>query len=249
MTQQLSEGGGACGTLRADVEYIILIPAWNESTRLPEVLDRLRSLEGQIEVAVIDDGSGDDTAEVARSMGATVLRHPFNLGYGAALQTGYKYALERRVPLVVQMDADGQHEGLQIPILIKPLQADEADLVVGSRFMGASTYRMGLARNVGRSLFRHTARLAGLVATDPTSGFQAMNRAVLELYSGEFFPSDYPDVDVLVVAHRKGLRILECPVTIYEGLRRSTLHGGHRAFYYTYRMFLSLLAASRARGS
>ena len=226
-------------------ELLVLIPAFNEAVRLPAVLQELRTLEMRIRVVVVDDGSRDGTAGVAEELGATVLRLPFNQGYGAALQTGYKYANERKAALIVQMDADGQHDPHDIPSLIGPIRADEADLVVGSRFLEKTSYRMGKTRTFGRLLFQRIARMAGLEVTDPTSGFQAMNRRVLELYSGDFFPSDYPDVDVLLAAFRRGLRIRERTVHMRAETRKSTLHGGLKSSYYVYRLALALWAGGR----
>ncbi len=104
---------------------------------------------------------------------------------------------------------------------------------------------MDRTRNLGRQVFRALGRIAGIEVTDPTSGFQALNRKTLELYAGEFFPHDYPDVDVLVMAARRGIRIRECAVRMRESPRESNLHGGLRAFYYVYKMLLSLWAASK----
>ncbi len=226
---------------------LVLIPAFNEASRLPRVLQELASVGGVERVVVIDDGSKDATGRLAAEHGATVLRLPFNLGYGAALQTGYKFAQHCRAGLIVQMDADGQHDPRYLPQLLAPIRDGTADLVVGSRFASASAYQMGRIRTLGRLVFQHVARLAGLRITDPTSGLQAMNGAVLELYAGDFFPSDYPDVDVLLEAHRRGLRIRECPVEMREGTRKSRLHGGlRRSFYYVYRLTLALWAGVRA---
>jgi glycosyltransferase involved in cell wall biosynthesis len=207
------------------------------------VLDGVARVRAALDVVVIDDGSSDETAAIAREHGAVVLRHPINLGYGAALQTGYKYALRRGATRVAQMDADGQHDPGDLPRLLAPLERGEADLVIGSRFAGAGTYEMGWLRSVGRALFRSIAGLAGLRVTDPTSGFQALGARVLELYASELvFPSDFPDVDVLLSAHRRGIRIAECPVRMHPSARESTLHAGWRPFYYVYKMLLSLWA-------
>jgi len=227
-------------------EFLVLIPAFNEAQRLPNVLRELGTLKEPHRVVVIDDGSRDKTAERARDLGATVLRLPFNLGYGSALQTGYKYAHAAKASLVVQMDADGQHDPRFIPELIAPIRDGSADLVIGSRFARQTSYRMGWLHSLGRRLFQRVARVAGLHVTDPTSGLQAMNGSVLELYSGDFFPSDYPDVDVLLEAFRRGLRIRECAVEMRPGERPSTLHGGLRSFYYVYRLTLALWAGVRA---
>ena len=219
---------------------VLIIPAFNEADRIATVLERVAAAGTGCQVVVVDDGSADDTAAIARRCGATVLHHPFNLGYGAALQTGYKYALENGADLVVQMDADGQHDAEAIRALMAAIHNDQFDLVVGSRFLEMTNYQMGLLRGLGRRLFSGLASLAGLQISDPTSGFQALNRRVLELYVGDFFPHDYPDVDVLVAAYRSGLRVGEIPVQMSEGTRASMLHGGFRSIYYVYKMTLSL---------
>lgn len=225
----------------------IVIPAYQEASRLPAVLEQLARWVPDFAIVVVDDGSRDGTAQVAADGGARVLRHPFNLGYGAALQTGYKHALRAGAELVVQMDADGQHEPSDVPALVAPVAEGALDLVVGSRFLGAGDYRMGPLRSAARAFFRSLLRLFGLRVTDPTSGFQAMNRAVLELYAGDMFPSDYPDVDVLLCAHRHGLRIGERPVAMRVSPRASTLHSGLAPIYYVYKMLLSVWAASSTR--
>lgn len=224
---------------------IVLIPAYDEEARLPGVLEEVRRALPHAELVVVDDGSRDHTRQVAEAGGARVLSHPFNLGYGAALQTGYKYALERGAELVVQMDADGQHDPDEIAKLVGPVKSGEADVVIGSRFLEPGGYAMEASRDLGRRVFSALGSALGIRVTDPTSGFQALGSAALELYAGDFFPHDYPDIDVLVLATRRGLRIRECGVRMRASPRASTLHGGTRAFYYVYKMLLSLWAASR----
>ena len=226
---------------------IVLIPAWNEEERLPALLDRARAALPDATLLVVDDGSADGTAAAATAHGAHVVSHSFNMGYGAAIQTGYKWALARGVDLLVQIDADGQHDPGQIERLAAPIRAGECDLVLGSRFLEETGCAMSGLQTLGRKVFERLARFAGVSVTDPTTGFQAMNRRALELYALDFFPADYPDVDVLVVAARAGLRIGECTTEMAESPRASTLHGGLRSFYYVYKMLLSLWAAS-ARG-
>jgi len=223
---------------------VLIIPAYNEAGTLRDVLARVVEADSGCEVVVVDDGSQDDTGDIAAHAGVTVLRHPFNLGYGAALQTGYKYALERDATLVVQMDADGQHDPAQIRELAAGIRSGEFDLVVGSRFLEANDYKMGRIRSIGRKVFSALARLADLRVSDPTSGFQCMNRRVLDLYARDFFPTDYPDVDVLLTAFRHGLRVGEQPVRMAEASRASTLHGGLRSIYYVYKMLLSTFSAT-----
>jgi len=226
------------------VKRVVLIPAFNEAERIGGVLQAIASRAPEFERVVVDDGSVDGTAEVAARAGARVLRHPFNLGYGAALQTGYKYAWRAGFELLVQLDADGQHDPADIVALVEPVARGELDLVIGSRFLGVGDYRMSVPRKLGRALFQAIVRAFGLRVSDPTSGFQAMNRAVLALFVGDAFPTDYPDVDVLLAAHRRGLRIGERPVTMSPSLRASSLHSGLAPLYYVYKMILSVWAAS-----
>ncbi len=228
-------------------DAVLILPAFDEAGRIERVLRGVAEAGLGCEVVVVDDGSRDDTGARAARAGATVVRHPFNLGYGAALQTGYKYALRRGAPLLVQMDADGQHDPREIRELAAPILRGECDLVVGSRFLEDTGYRMGLVRTLGRRLFGGLLRLAGLRVSDPTSGFQAMNLKVLEVYAHDFFPTDYPDVDVLLAAYRHGLRVGERAVHMRAGERASTMHGGWRSFYYVYKMLLSTWSASALR--
>lgn len=225
----------------------IVIPAFNEQQTLAVLLDALRSALPDHELVVIDDGSRDRTAEIAAQAGAHVLRHPYNLGYGAALQTGFKYALECGAPWVVQMDADGQHLPAEVPALVAALASGDCDVAIGSRFLAPSGYEMGALRSTGRQLIRALGRLASLDLTDPTSGFQALNRRALALYAGDWFPTDYPDVDVRLVAARSGLRIREVAVQMAPSARTSTLHSGWKPLYYAYKMLLSLWAVTSQR--
>ena len=222
----------------------ILVPAWNEAERIAPLLERIRRELPGYALVVVDDGSGDETAACARQAGARVLRHAFNLGYGAALQTGYKAALRERVELLVQLDADGQHDPSDVATLAAPVERGELDVVIGSRFLGAGDYRMDALRRGGRALFQRLLRLFGLAVSDPTSGFQALSPAALALYAGDAFPSDFPDVDVLLVAHRAGLRIGERAVSMRPSPRASSLHAGLAPVYYVYKMLLALWAAS-----
>ena len=225
----------------------VVIPSFNEAARLPALLAELRLTLPDHDLVVIDDGSADATAEIAAQSGACVLRHPYNLGYGAALQTGFKYALECGAPWVVQMDADGQHLPTEVPALIAALASGDCDVAIGSRFLAPSGYEMGALRSTGRQLIRALGRLAKLDLTDPTSGFQALNRRALALYVGDWFPTDYPDVDVRLVAARSGLRIREIPVQMAPSARVSTLHSGWKPLYYAYKMLLSLWAVTSKR--
>jgi glycosyltransferase involved in cell wall biosynthesis len=221
---------------------LVVIPAFNEAAAIGKVLDGIRSVDPRLPVLVVDDGSTDDTAGVACRGGARVARLPVNLGYGWALQTGYKYALREGYDCVVQLDGDGQHEPADIPNLLAALERRETDVAIGSRFLGDPTYRTGMARRLGMRLFGLLAlALAGTRFTDVTSGFQALNRDVLDFFAAERYPADYPDADVLVMLTRAGFRVVEVPVRMYPKAGGRSMHAGLRPAYYVFKMVLSLL--------
>ena len=230
------------------LKTLVIVPAYNEEARIAGVLHGIRQYIPHADVLIVDDGSTDLTREVALRAGAKVISHPFNLGYGAALQTGYQYALMKNYEGLVQMDGDGQHDPSSIVDLLAIVQKGEADIVIGSRFLEAkeiastpSPYRAPLTRRLGMKLFGMIASLLiHQKVTDPTSGFQAMNRRVLEWVSGDRFPCDYPDADVIIMLHRAGFQILEVPVSMFENQDKKSMHGGWRPLYYVFKMFLSI---------
>jgi len=227
---------------------LVIIPALNEGARIGSVVDGVRRGVPGADVLVIDDGSEDDTAAQARAHRAMVIAHPFNLGYGAALQTGYKHAARAGYALLAQLDADGQHDPADVRRLLEPVADGRADVAIGSRFAEARGYHMGTARTVGRSFFqRLLVACGGPRIADPTSGFQALGRSAFLLCCGDFYPSDFPDVDVLLLLHRHGLRIVEVPVTMAQSPPgRATMHAGLRAVYYPYKMLLSTFRSALA---
>ncbi len=218
---------------------VVVVPAFNEEATLGQTLQRIRRCALPGEVVVVDDGSSDRTSDVAASAGVRVLRHPFNLGYGAALQTGYKVALEARACAIVQIDADGQHDPRDIGRLVAGILDQSADIVIGSRFLKGHGYQMNRVHRLARRLFCAVARWNGLHLTDPTSGFQALSPGVARSFCSDF-PTDYPDLDVLLAAHRRGFRIQEVAVQMAASPRPSTLHGGFSSLYYMLRTLLSL---------
>lgn len=229
---------------------VAIVPAYNEAERIGAVLSALKAVEEVAEVVVVDDGSTDATAEAAASHGVRVLRLPVNMGYGVALQTGFKYALRAGFDHAVQIDADGQHEAACIAELLAPVRAGETDLAVGSRFLnGGPPYPIGALRLGAIRFFAAlTAAFIGQAVTDPTSGFQAMNRRVLTLYASEGYPCDFPDADVLMTAHYAGLRIVEVPVVMYASRKKTTMHSGLRMGYYLFKLLLSIMLARLSRG-
>ncbi|MGO8906726.1 MAG: glycosyltransferase family 2 protein [Solirubrobacteraceae bacterium] len=220
---------------------LIVIPAYNEEGRVGQVISDVRSTLPSADVLVIDDGSSDRTAEEAAEAGAISLSLPVNSGYGAALQTGYKFAVRHRYAIVGQIDADGQHKAEYLVTMLEALEEQKADVIVGSRFLtDDGHYRPSAARAVGIRLF---ARLASLIThehiSDPTSGFQLMRIDVARFFCSDVYPTDYPDADILILLHRTGYRVREVPVQMRPSPGQS-MHTGHTTPYYVYKMLLSI---------
>lgn len=222
-------------------DTMIIIPAYNEAGRIGETIRGIRKFTG-FPIVVINDGSADSTEEEARIAGAIVLSLPFNLGYGAALQTGFKYALKKGFQYAVQMDADGQHDPSYTGTLLQEVQTNGMDVAIGSRFLGEGDYRPGTIKKIGMIFFRSIASLlTGQKITDPTSGFQALSRNALEFYATDAYPSDFPDADVLIMLHRRGLKFREVPVKMNPNTKKKTMHSGFIPAYYLFKMILSIV--------
>ena len=213
-------------------DRVAIVPALNEEASIGGVIEGIRAFDPAFEVVVVADGSTDRTAEVAAGHGATVLRLPFNLGIGGAVQTGFRYAWEHGCELVVRVDGDGQHDPAELGAILAPVLAGQADVVVGSRFVGTDGYRSSRTRRVGiRVLAWSVSAIVRQRVTDPTSGFQALNRHALALFAADY-PHDYPEVEATVMAHRCRLRLQEVPVTMRErGGGRSSITALHSVYY------------------
>ena len=219
---------------------LIVVPAHNEQQRVGEVVEGVLALGLDADLLVVDDGSQDGTGAEARRHGAIVVIHPYNMGYGSALLTGYLYARRHGYPRVVQMDADGQHDPGSIPDLLAALDRG-ADVAIGSRYLAGNAPPTSWARRLGSRLFSAIATAwTGTTITDSTSGFQAMNETALAVIAHDGFPEDYPDADVLILLARAGCRLVEVPVAMHPRRGGISMHGGSRAAYYGYKMVLTL---------
>ncbi len=225
-----------------------IVPAYNEAGAIGRVVDEIRAFDPGIEVVVVDDASTAEPGAAAAARGATVLRLPFNVGIGGAVQTGFRFALEEGYDTAVRLDGDGQHDASELGKLLAPLEQGEADLVVGSRFVeDGGAYRPPLARRLGIRLFaRLVSVLGGQRVTDTTSGFLALDRVGIELFAAEY-PHDYPEVEATLVALRSGLRLAQVQVDMRERETGSSSITFLRSLYYIVKVTLALLIASLRR--
>ncbi len=220
---------------------IAVVPAFNEQQNVGRVIEEIRAFDPGLDIVVVDDGSVDATAAVARQHGATVLRLPFNLGIGGAVQTGFRYAFEHEYDLAVRVDGDGQHDPSQLDRVIAPVLAGEADIAVGSRFVAdVEGYRSSRSRRLGiRLLAVVVSRIVGRRVTDTTSGFQALNRKGIALFARDY-PHDYPEVEATVMVSRHRLRAVEVPVSMRERSSGRSSITAMRSIYYMVKVLLAI---------
>jgi glycosyltransferase involved in cell wall biosynthesis len=228
---------------------LVIIPAKDEEASLPGVLSALAAAEPDLDVVVVDDGSSDDTARVARARGAVVLSLPFNLGIGGALRTGFRYAVRNGYERALQLDADGQHDPAQIRVLLDALD-DGADMAVGNRFGGTGqSYQLSRVRAGAMGVMRFLVRqFSGKPFADTSSGFRAFDRDVLEFFARDY-PSEYMEsVEALLLACGAGFRVDEVPVRMHRRTLGRPSHDRLRTVFHCLRVVLVITAtASRRR--
>jgi len=224
---------------------LVIIPALNEQGAIRQVVTGIYHALPDADVLVIDDGSQDNTAVVARAAGALVVSHPFNLGIGGAVQTGLKFAQQHRYDYVIRMDGDGQHSAAAIEALLAPLRARQADMVIGSRFINADVdWHISRTRRWGIRLYAwQVTQLTGHRFTDTTSGFWAMNHRATRVLA-TYLPQDYPDVESRIIIHKAGLTQMELPVQMTArtaGISSITLA---RSIYYACKVTVAVVTTA-----
>jgi hypothetical protein len=231
---------------------LVIAPAYNESAAIGRVVRAVHAVVPQAAILVIDDGSHDDTTRCARNAGALVVRHPFNLGIGATVQTGLKYACAGGYDLVVRVDGDGQHRHEDIPALYAALRDANADVAFGSRFLPDGPWRApapgGMAipplRRAGIVCFAClVTTLTGQRATDPTSGFACYTRRAASVLA-QWLPQDYPEVEGRIILHRAGLRVVETPTQMRPRQAGESSITSARSLYYAFKVSVAVLLAA-----
>ena len=224
------------------MKHLVVLPAFNEEKSIGMVIREIKKAIPAADILVVNDGSEDRTGPFSAGEGAVVVNHPFNLGYGAALQTGFRFATRRGYDYVFTIDADGQHIPSSAKSLLDAMHTQAADVVIGSRFMSGG-YRVTLAKKIGIWLFSLIAKMyTGINITDPTSGFQLLNRKAFSyLAEGDNYPLDYPDVNIIMVLHKRRFKIAETSVEMIENREGRSMHSGLRPISYLVKMFLAII--------
>jgi len=219
--------------MTTEPRFLAVVPAYNEADTVGMVVHALRREASDFDVVVVDDGSTDATATRAEEAGAEVLRLPFNLGIGGAVQAGFTYAREHGYHYMVQVDGDGQHDPGEIARLRAAMAQDPAvDMICGSRFATDTGYISPISRRTGIHIFAFLlSRLVGQPITDPTSGFRMYNRRAIQLFARDY-PHDYPEVEAVLMLHHHRLRMREVAVRMFQrGGGVSSIRSGKSAYY------------------
>jgi glycosyltransferase involved in cell wall biosynthesis len=229
---------------------LVVVPAYNEEESIARVLDSLTEHVPGFDVLVVDDGSTDSTGDIAGALGARVVRHPFNLGIGGAVQCGFIYALENGYDYMVQVDGDGQHCADQIAKLERAMAEDQRlDMVCGSRFLTKEHgYPAPISRRTGIHIFAFLmSRIVGQRVSDPTSGFRLYNRLAIGVFARDY-PHDYPEVEAVLMVHGHRLRMCEVPVRMHErGGGVSSINGTGKSAYYMIKVLLAIIVGLARR--
>ncbi len=224
-------------------KVLIIVPSYREEANIVSVLQGLEKYVPDIDVLIIIDGSKDRTEEIVSFNDYDSIVHPFNMGYGVAIQTGYKYAVRNGYDLVVQIDGDGQHDPKYIKPMLEALKTSNADVVIGSRFLEGGSYDVPIARKIGIKFF---SRIASMITrqkiSDSTSGFQVLNRKAFNFFSKvDNFPYDYPDADTIITLIFAGFKVKEFPVIMYDRMNGKSMTTGLKTVIYIIKMLISIL--------
>jgi glycosyltransferase involved in cell wall biosynthesis len=226
---------------------LFIVPAYNEQESLTAVVRDLREHYPAAEIAVINDGSTDGTAALARFLGVTLLDLPYNLGIGGTVQTGLLWAARAGHDVAVQFDGDGQHRADQVERLLEGLRRGGCDAVIGSRFLEPSGYRAPLSRRVGIAIFRRVNSLVlGRTITDSTSGFRAYNRTAIRFLARDY-PHDYPEPESVVTLCRHGFGVREVAVEMRERQGGQSSITLWRSLYYMCKVILAIVVGATRR--
>jgi glycosyltransferase involved in cell wall biosynthesis len=224
-------------------KLLAIVPAYNEAGAIADTVGEIHRNAPGFDVVVVDDGSTDGTGDIARRAGARVLQLPFNVGIGGAVQAGYVFAAENDYEVAVQVDGDGQHDPLCLPVLLDHLRSHpELNMVTGSRFLRTEGegYRSSAPRRLGIRIFGGILSfIVGRPVTDPTSGLRMTDRRGIELFARDY-PHDYPEVEAVLLLHHHRLEAEELPVRMRERQSGVSSINASRSIYYMIKVLLAI---------
>lgn len=222
---------------------LVIVPAYNEEKSIISVINDLRSIEVDLDICIINDGSTDRTSEVANQQGEViVIDLPQNLGIGGAVQTGFMYAFRKHYDIAIQFDGDGQHIASELPKLIEPITEQKADVVIGSRFIVKSdSYKSSKLRIVGiKTFYFVNSLLIGQRITDNTSGFRAYNKEAIKFLANNY-PTDYPEPEAVILLGKNGFKIKEVFTKMRERLTGNSSISLKNGVFYMIKVLLAII--------
>ena len=221
---------------------IAIIPAYNEKDSIVKTVNDVLCNAPQFDYVIINDCSKDNTMDVCEYNDFNVLNLPINLGIGGAVQTGYLYAYKNGYDVAVQFDGDGQHDASYLGQMVDTMIAEQADMVIGSRFIEKKGFQSSGLRRVGIKYFTWLIRqLSGVVITDPTSGMRLCNRETMKLFANDY-PRDYPEPESTMRLIRNKRKVVEIPVTMKsreEGI--SSISSARHVVYYMVKVSIAVI--------
>lgn len=228
------------------MKTLVIIPAYNEEACIQNTVNNLIKTNPEIDVLVINDGSKDNTSQEAKQTKATVIDLPVNLGIGGAVQTGYLYALKNNYDVAIQYDGDGQHRPEYIKQMLEEIKNN--DLVIASRFIKQNEYRQTKSRMAGIKLIRGIIKMCtGKTIYDPTSGYRAANRKVIEQFAISY-PHDYPEPETNLNLLRQGYKIKEIPSKMNNRETGKSSITPFKSIYYMVKVSLAMFVCMLQKG-
>ncbi len=220
---------------------LVIIPAYNESASIVNTVNDINKNAPDFDYVVINDHSKDNTLQVCKDAGLNVIDLPLNLGIGGAVQTGYLYACQNGYDIAVQFDGDGQHDAKYLNEMAETLVKEQADMVIGSRFIEKEGFQSSFTRRLGIRYFTFLIKiLTGQKITDPTSGYRMCNRKIIELFAGNY-PKDYPEPETTTWILRKKLKVLEIPVIMRAREEGVSSISFKKSFYYMFKVTMAII--------
>ena len=227
---------------------LLIIPAYNEAENIERVVDNLIENYPQFDYVVINDHSTDNTLNILKQNQINYINLPANLGIGGAVQTGYLYAYENGYDTAVQVDADGQHDPKYLSMMLDTMKKENADMIIGSRFIENKGFQSTFARRIGITYFTKLIHmLTGTTITDPTSGLRMGNRKVIELFAKDY-PRDYPEPESIVALLKRGMKIKEVPVMMRERQGGVSSINLKKSVYYMVKVTMAILIENHRQG-